>query len=478
MKINFLNEELEIIQSRKCPICNKLNNKKFADLINCEDIFNNSYSENSLIRCSNCYTVYFCKLEIVGYLDAQQEIAKKYTDHYLLIGCGIDLGIELLDTWGGEYETLLEVGCGVGFSLDYWSNFKNKYGIGLEAAYYGSVGRKLLNVDIRDIYLNSENPPLGKFDIVLATEVIEHVENPSGFLKSLKNNMSENGILLLTTPAAEFINRDKKETMLLAVLSYGFHYFILSKKSMTKLLIENGFTNIEINIRNERMIVKAELKNNNKFHLFKKKFSRKEYINYLEYLAINPNKIVIELSLIRLFEELMNAGDFEKAADVLPKLFLSIKEKYRLDITNLISSIDNSKNFIQLDDYLYNLPPYIGILFYYLGIFYSRSQNHLINKLLCFGFAYQLLSLIVIVDKQNAQKSESLITLAGSEYINAIIDNLNYFFGYGSRKNSGLNNDFISYENSLKFKKKIIDIKSKFEPKNSIINSFCKFFKK
>jgi SAM-dependent methyltransferase len=48
---------------------------------------------------------------------------------------------------------------------------------------------------------NAENFDIGdSFDIVVAAEVIEHLTNPSGFLKSVEKHLDSDGVLLITTP--------------------------------------------------------------------------------------------------------------------------------------------------------------------------------------------------------------------------------------------------------------------------------------
>lgn len=50
---------------------------------------------------------------------------------------------------------------------------------------------------------NAQNFDLNKkFNLVHAGELIEHLDNPGGFLESVKRHLTEDGTLLLTTPNA------------------------------------------------------------------------------------------------------------------------------------------------------------------------------------------------------------------------------------------------------------------------------------
>jgi len=54
-------------------------------------------------------------------------------------------------------------------------------------------------------FLGTTCPPQKDFDVVICTEVIEHVPAPSEFLLKLKEKVRPGGALLLTTPNAEYV---------------------------------------------------------------------------------------------------------------------------------------------------------------------------------------------------------------------------------------------------------------------------------
>lgn len=64
------------------------------------------------------------------------------------------------------------------------------------------VGVKELQKDGYDVrHENAEDFDLeDSFDIVIAAEVIEHLTNPSGFLNSVKDHLTDEGSLVITTP--------------------------------------------------------------------------------------------------------------------------------------------------------------------------------------------------------------------------------------------------------------------------------------
>lgn len=64
------------------------------------------------------------------------------------------------------------------------------------------VGVKELQKDGYDVrHENAEDFDLeDSFDIVIAAEVIEHLTNPSGFLNSVEDHLTDEGSLVITTP--------------------------------------------------------------------------------------------------------------------------------------------------------------------------------------------------------------------------------------------------------------------------------------
>lgn len=426
--------------AKECPVCHAFNSNYFLELNSPDYLLGSDRLDMKLIECSECRSMYWEEPNVTGYIDGDTEGLGKYTDHYILVGAGIDLGTQILSNFKNK-ESLLEVGCGFGFNLDYWSNYCKKPSIGLEAADYGKVGKEYLDVSIDDKYLSAEDKPIGDFDIVFASEVIEHTTDPLSFLQALKNNLAPEGVLILTTPAAEFITEDANRSLMLAALSPGLHYFLLSRKSIHLLLKMAGFNSIDISVENERIIVVARIEHNVNTNL---SFQRDEYIDYLYHLSKNSHEVVREGALFRLFKELVNKGNYDDAEAIFNQLNSILINKYEFDISMFISCTSTDSKYQALEDYLYRFPPYISILLFYLGILNSRYSSQMISKLICFSASYQLGVNIVNAAPQFAQEAESLVHVAGGELANALMDNLQYFDGYLKGKNSGWMGEFLT----------------------------------
>lgn len=106
-----------------------------------------------------------------------------------------------------KIKNILDVGCGGGFFLDLFKKYKKKtYGVEVsndsyEIAkkkhnmYYGKFDNKLkLNI---------------KFDLIIMRGVVEHVENPKGYLKKAQKNLKKGGYLFISaTPNLDCISAD------------------------------------------------------------------------------------------------------------------------------------------------------------------------------------------------------------------------------------------------------------------------------
>lgn len=96
---------------------------------------------------------------------------------------------------------ILEVGCGTGGNLGMLKQFGTVTATECDETARGLAGRKY-GVDIR----NARLPDLGDlsengFDMVLLLDVLEHIEDDLGALKSLHSKHSQNGRLVITVPA-------------------------------------------------------------------------------------------------------------------------------------------------------------------------------------------------------------------------------------------------------------------------------------
>jgi methionine biosynthesis protein MetW len=104
--------------------------------------------------------------------------------------------------------TVLDIGCATGFMGKYLREQKNCHVFGIEirpqereVAKKNLDGVLLVDVESPDFSIQlqkSKFPP--KFDVILATSVIEHLKYPAQFLQTCQKLIKPQGILIVTTP--------------------------------------------------------------------------------------------------------------------------------------------------------------------------------------------------------------------------------------------------------------------------------------
>jgi 2-polyprenyl-3-methyl-5-hydroxy-6-metoxy-1,4-benzoquinol methylase len=86
--------------------------------------------------------------------------------------------------------------------------------------------------------------------VLINTEVIEHVYSPRGFLKTCNSLLKPGGTMVLTTPYHGYLKNlflaltGKMDAHFTVLWEHG-HIKFWSHKTMTEVLKESGFTDIE-----------------------------------------------------------------------------------------------------------------------------------------------------------------------------------------------------------------------------------------
>ena len=98
-------------------------------------------------------------------------------------------------------KKILDVGCGNGHLLNEIQTFeKNTHLSGCDFSQQGiNYSKKIfpsINFFRHDVY----NPIEDQFDIIICTEVLEHLEYPELAIENMLNSLNEGGILVLTVP--------------------------------------------------------------------------------------------------------------------------------------------------------------------------------------------------------------------------------------------------------------------------------------
>ncbi len=189
-----------------------------------------------IVRCRECGSVVISAVQPAStYTDADWDW---YIEH--IAGVEAIAGI-LARADTGPGARMLDIGCGYGFGLDVGERLFGWTGIGLDPSVAAKRGREELGLDIRPGTLDDAFEPDEVFDVIFASEVLEHVPDPREFLAAVHRRLSGDGVFLMTTPDAAYVDPETPLTALYPVLSVGNHEFLVDAAGLERLLTGAGF---------------------------------------------------------------------------------------------------------------------------------------------------------------------------------------------------------------------------------------------
>ena len=142
---------------------------------------------------------------------------------------------------------ILEVGCGTAVSSNgYIKNHVNYTGIELDENLYKFAHNKSRNVLYGDFLKTNFNK---KFDIIFASQVVEHIDKPNFFFKKCNENLEKNGILHIDVPndfsIISLVRKTFKNKKYYGAIRPPYHMRAYSPNSINKLFLRNNFYNIK-----------------------------------------------------------------------------------------------------------------------------------------------------------------------------------------------------------------------------------------
>ena len=133
--------------------------------------------------------------------------------------------------------TILEIGSGLGY-LTYALNQTNYQVTGLDIS-QTAVNQAIKNFGdhyiCTDLFEYAEMKTVS-FDIVILTEVIEHVENPQAFIDAINQLLKPGGHAIITTPNKSFYFKD----IIWSTELPPIHFWWFSETSLTQLANHSG----------------------------------------------------------------------------------------------------------------------------------------------------------------------------------------------------------------------------------------------
>ena len=102
----------------------------------------------------------------------------------------------------GKGDSIIELGCGLSPTL-YEADFKTKVGVDFSKETIKTITKLYPDIDYK--CANAVKTGIDReFDVVLAGEVIEHLEKPDELLKEMERLCKVGGIMIISTPHLDF----------------------------------------------------------------------------------------------------------------------------------------------------------------------------------------------------------------------------------------------------------------------------------
>jgi SAM-dependent methyltransferase len=225
----------------RCPICGEEGPK--GAVLSTDHVLP-GYAPVTLLRCPVCGAAFLQDLTPPDYENGMAELL----DYYVEQGAGIDLIVApLLRLPPRTVRRYLEVGCSFGFALDFSRHAFGWEVLGVDPSPLAAAGGEALGVPLRRAYF-SAGLDLGPepFDLALCSEVLEHLAEPHGLLAALRERLSPDGLLILSTPNLDLVRRETEEGALGRALSPGLHMVLYDRGALVRVLESAGFSAVRV----------------------------------------------------------------------------------------------------------------------------------------------------------------------------------------------------------------------------------------
>jgi SAM-dependent methyltransferase len=220
-------------RARSCPACGGSLTRSLGS--------KNSFS---VLACRSCRTLF---TETLPAEASSEDYDAYYSEENLSVPKFIEGRLaEIVDSFSPYRKTnrLLDIGCGAGSLLKAARN-AGWEAEGLEVSrpaveHVRSEGFKAFHGE-----LEAANYPEGYFDVVTASELLEHVPEPGRLVRDIARILRKGGLWWATTPHA---NGASGQILKLdwSVISPPEHLHLFSRAALRTLLLNSGFRRVEI----------------------------------------------------------------------------------------------------------------------------------------------------------------------------------------------------------------------------------------
>jgi SAM-dependent methyltransferase len=283
-----------------------------------------------------------------------------YVDRYVEQTAGIEaIAGTLAQVTIEPGARMLDVGCGYGFGVDLGEQLHGWRGVGVDLSLAARRGHDDLGIDLRQGSLDDEIPSGDRFDVVLASELLEHVSDPHSLVDALVARLADDGVLLLTTPDAGIVHRSTPEPTLLSALAIGDHLFLVDADGLQTLLEHHGLE-AEVRSSGPSLVALAWRGDGGRARVAPDRaVALADLAAYCRRRAedASPGSALALGMAMRTTKFFAYSGDFASTADALPALRDALLARYGIDLDDAPSL-----------SAIVAPPPIVGPVGYFAGI--------------------------------------------------------------------------------------------------------------
>lgn len=173
-------------------------------------------------------------LELTQYGFLNGEI-KNPTRYFLLY----ERQLQLISDFVSKNSVVLDLGCGMGHVAEkIQPKVKGYMGIDIAKERIKQCKQRLKSEKFFFFTADASKLPFSEayFDVVIASEIIEHIPDTNLFLQSIRRVLKKGGILIISTPCSFFFEHN------LQLLYQHEHLYVFTPRKLTRILKENGFS--------------------------------------------------------------------------------------------------------------------------------------------------------------------------------------------------------------------------------------------
>lgn len=281
------------------------------------------------VRCATCGALDLLPVAGASGSDDVQ------VDEYVEGGAGVGtIATALAAVDPARVRRFLDVGCNYGFALDV-ARFAHGWEVlGIDPSYAAVRGAAELDVPIVHDFLTTESDLGGTFDLILASEVIEHVPAPLDFARVLRRHAGPSGIVLLTTPAAEHVTPESPEPEVVAALSAGLHTVLATRDGLRDLLRKAGFAVAEVRREGLTLVAFATDDTSAPAPHWDRHLPPAVLEEYYAHRAADadPSGALAVGTATRLVRSLVARGAFDEAEKAIPRMVETVRARHGVDL--------------------------------------------------------------------------------------------------------------------------------------------------